>query len=87
MIAKMDPILQLLFIGMIFFALLLVAVDKFFASDGQMFQVIANVLSGFVGAFFAKIKTDPTATSTADTVAPTLPTSSPTPNPITEVTK
>lgn len=86
MIAKMDPILQLLFIGMIFFALLLVAVDKFFASDGQMFQVIANVLSGFVGAFFAKIKTDPSA-STTDTVAHTLPTSSPTPNSITEASK
>lgn len=51
-----DRILYLLFAGMLVFAVMLVLVEKFFASDGQIFQVVAGLLTGFSGAFFAKIK-------------------------------
>lgn len=36
----------------IFFALVLIAIDKLFPNEGQVFQVIANLTSGFAGAFF-----------------------------------
>lgn len=36
----------------IFFALVLIGIDKLFPNEGQVFQVIANLTSGFAGAFF-----------------------------------
>lgn len=42
----------LLFLGMVFFAFLLVFVEWRFESDAQIFQVISSLVSGFAGAFF-----------------------------------
>lgn len=53
---KIDPVLYLLFSGMIFFTLILIGVEYFFMADGQMFQVVAGVLTGFTGAFFGRMK-------------------------------
>ncbi len=53
---KIEPILLLLTGLIIFFACMLVFVEKFFASDGQVFQVISNILSGIAGAFIMRIK-------------------------------
>lgn len=51
-----EPTLYLLFYGMIFFAGVLIGVEYFFKEDGQMFQVIAGILTGFTGAFFGRMK-------------------------------
>lgn len=51
-----DRILYLLFGGMVLFAVLLIFVNYQFKEDGQSFQVFAGLLTGFSGAFFAKIK-------------------------------
>jgi len=55
MIKRIDPTLILLFIGMLIFTGVLIFVEHFFASDGQVFQVISGVLTGFAGAFFARM--------------------------------
>ena len=52
---KVDKILYLLFAGIVIFSVLLIFVEKFFMSDGQMFQVMAGVLTAFSGAFFGRI--------------------------------
>ena len=45
-----------LFIGVIFFTVCLFVTEKYFTNDGQMFQVIANLLSGFAGAMLMGIR-------------------------------
>lgn len=52
----MNTTFKMLFAGVIFFTLCLFIADKFFVNDGQMFQVIANLLSGFAGAMLMGIK-------------------------------
>lgn len=52
---QIDPVLYLLFIGMVFFAIILIFCEHYFMSDGQMFQVMAGLLTGFGGAFFGRI--------------------------------
>jgi hypothetical protein len=56
--SKIDPILKLLFIGIVFFTLVLFAAEKWFTNDGQIFQVVSGLLTGFSGAFFMGIKKD-----------------------------
>ena len=58
---NLEPVVMLLFAGMVFFTLMLFVAEKWFAADGQMFQVIAGLLTGFSGAFFMRVKpkTDP----------------------------
>lgn len=56
---RADPILSLLFCGMIFFTGILIFVEWRFESDAQVFQVIASLLAGFSGAFFGRIKPGP----------------------------
>jgi hypothetical protein len=53
---KVEPVVLLLFLGMVIFAGLLFVSEKFFPSDGQFFQVIAGLLTGFSGAFFMRVK-------------------------------
>jgi hypothetical protein len=46
---------------MVFFCGVLIFCEHFFPMDGQIFQVIAGLLSGFSGAFFMRVKpTKPT---------------------------
>lgn len=56
MIKDLDPNVRLLFIGTVFFAVILVFVDWLFKGEGQVFQVIAGLLTGFSGALLAMIK-------------------------------
>ena len=51
-----EPVVLLLFIGMVFFCGVLIFCEHFFPMDGQIFQVIAGLLSGFSGAFFMRVK-------------------------------
>lgn len=53
---KVEPVIILLFIGMIFFTGMLFCAEKWFPADGQMFQVVAGLLTGFSGAFFMRVK-------------------------------
>lgn len=69
---KVEPVVYLLFAGMMFFTAIVLICDKFFPNDGQVFQVMANLLAGFSGAFFMRIKTkggtdDPAGTITKQT--------------------
>ncbi len=51
-----EPVLMLLAGLMIFFTGMLIFVEHFFASDGQVFQVISSLLTGISGAFLMRIK-------------------------------
>lgn len=53
---KVEPVIVLLFCGMVFFTGMLFAAEKWFQNDGQMFQVVAGLLTGFSGAFFMRVK-------------------------------
>lgn len=52
----LDPVLKMLFLGIIFFTGVLFVSERFFPMDGQIFQVVAGLLTGFSGAFFMGIK-------------------------------
>ena len=55
----MDPVLMLLFVGMIIFTGALIWVEKAFPNDGQVFQVIASIVAGFTGSFFTRMNPKP----------------------------
>lgn len=48
---QLDPILKLLLGGIVFFLAVLLYIQKWFPNDGQTFQVVAGLLTGFSGAF------------------------------------
>lgn len=50
-----EPVLLLLFFGLFLSIAILVAVQTFWPNDGQVFQVISGVATGFAGAFFARM--------------------------------
>jgi uncharacterized membrane-anchored protein len=52
---RVEPILLLLFLGIILSAIAVIAIKAFIPGDGQLFQVIASILSAFVGAFFLRV--------------------------------
>lgn len=54
----LDPVLKLLTGLIVFFAVVVILLAKFLSDDGQTFQVMGNVLSGFVGALLMRVKTD-----------------------------
>lgn len=56
MISDHDPIVWMLFGGTIFFTFVLIGVAYFFKTDGQTFQVVAGLLTGFAGALLTRIK-------------------------------
>lgn len=68
---KVDPTLMLLFLGIFAMTGILIFCEHFFASDGQIFQVISGLVTGFAGAFFGRINPKPaheeTKTSTDTT--------------------
>jgi len=53
---RLDPVLILLFCCMMFFTSILFAAEIWFNSDSQLFQVVAGILTGIVGAFLGRIK-------------------------------
>lgn len=50
-----DPVLRLLFIGIMLFTIVTIYVNHVFPNDGQMFQVVSGILTGFTGAFFGRM--------------------------------
>lgn len=52
----LEPVLILLSGLMIFFTAMIFVAEHFFASDGQIFQVISGLLTGISGAFLMRIK-------------------------------
>lgn len=74
---NVEPMDRLIFVGIIFFTLLMVGESKWSPNDGQTFQAVCSCLSGFVGAFLARIKPsekrlppDTTITTSTLTVTP-----------------
>lgn len=53
---KIEPIIFLLAMMIVMFTCLLVVVEKWFNSDGQLFQVVSGMLTGLMGAFLMRIK-------------------------------
>lgn len=73
--AKIEPVVILLACLMFMFTLALFVSNKMFPMDGQMFQVIAGLVTGISGAFMMRVKpkqdaTDTTTTSTVQTNPP-----------------
>lgn len=68
---RIEPILILLFVAMVFFTGCVFAAEHFYPNDGQMFQVVSNLLSGISGAFLMRVKppekTPPTVQDPATT--------------------
>lgn len=56
MSGKVEPIVLLPFGAMVFFTGCLFAAEKWFNSDGQIFQVISGLLTGIAGAFLMRVK-------------------------------
>ncbi len=54
---KIEPIVLLLTFLVIFFSVVLVGIAKFLSSDGQTFQIIAGLVTGFAGSLLTRIKT------------------------------
>ena len=52
---RIDPVLLLLFAGIILFTGVLVFVEWAFKSDGQIYQTLAGLVTGFSGAFLLRI--------------------------------
>lgn len=53
---RMDRVLVLLFVGMVLAGGTLLAVDKWWSSDGQIFQCFSTLLAGFSGSFFTRLQ-------------------------------
>jgi len=53
---KLDQVLLLLLAGIVFFTLAVFAAEHWYPMDGQLFQVMSNLLSGFGGALLMRIK-------------------------------
>lgn len=56
----LDPVVRLLAGLLVFFTLVLIITDWFFKSEGQVFQVFSNALSGVVGALLMRVKAEET---------------------------
>ncbi len=52
---KLEPVVRLLFIGICVCIFALFVDAKFFPNDGQMFQVVAGLMTAFSGAFFMRV--------------------------------
>lgn len=62
---KLEPILLLLFAAMIFFTATVFIAEHFYPNDGQLFQVVSNLLSGISGAFLMRVKPPESKTGTS----------------------
>ncbi len=61
---------KMLMCGIFFFAMLLIAISKWSPGDGQTFQVISGLLTGFSAAFFARMSPQSKSTSHSVDVTP-----------------
>jgi hypothetical protein len=53
---KADVTLWMLFWGMFIAAAMMVVSDRFFGTEREIFQVFADLVSGFAGAFFIYVR-------------------------------
>jgi hypothetical protein len=53
---RLEPVELLLMGGIVFFTICLFISERFFPSDGQIFQVVSGLLTGFGGAFLMRVK-------------------------------
>lgn len=53
---KIEPIVLLLCSLVIFYTVCLIVVAKLMSSDGQTFQIIAGLVTGFSGALLMRVK-------------------------------
>ncbi len=53
---KEDRVLVLLLIGILFFTGTIFVSEHYYPMDGQLFQVLAGMLTSFAGAFFGRMK-------------------------------
>lgn len=68
MLKQLDHVLYLLAAMVIFFTVLLFVSAKFLTNDGQTFQVVSGLLTGFAGALLGRVKpADPKPPSTTIT--------------------
>ena len=70
MLRRIDPVLLLLFFGLLIFTVLLMACEKLFYNDAQIFQVISMIVGGFSGSLFTRLKPDPHQSPPADHPTP-----------------
>jgi hypothetical protein len=54
--SSVDGVLWMLFGGLLFYSVLLIGCYKLFAGDQMILEIVSNLLSGFMGAFFLHIK-------------------------------
>lgn len=73
---RMDPAVYLLAFMVVFFTAILIYVEFVFKSDGQIFQVICGMLTGFGGALLLRLKPqgerEPAAGTTTTVITPPL---------------
>ena len=53
---NLDPAIRMLAMLLVFFTLVLFYAEHFFHGDGQLFQVVSNLLSGVAGALLMGIR-------------------------------
>ena len=70
---RVDPVVMLLFIGVVLFTGVLFACEKMFYQDAQIFQVIAGIDTGIAGALLGRLKPDANHGQPAEAPAPTEP--------------
>jgi uncharacterized membrane protein YjjP (DUF1212 family) len=76
--SRIDWVTVLRFVGVMLTLFALFVAEKFFPNDGQMFQVVAGLVTAFSGALFTRIKPllsrpDDSATATAIVDTPAAP--------------
>lgn len=53
---RIEPVLYLLALLVLVFTACLFISERFYPNDGQIFQVVSNLLSGFGGALLMRVK-------------------------------
>jgi len=67
---RIEPIIYLLAGLLVFFTLCLFAAEHWFATDGQIFQVISGLLTGISGAMLMRVKPQTNTKTEAPTEYP-----------------
>lgn len=57
---NLDQVTIMLFVGIFLGLTIIMMTEHFFPKDGEVFQVIAGVVSSFSGALFTKLKMEST---------------------------
>ena len=52
---RVEPILLLLFAGILFFSVLLIVITVFVPNSERLFEVFSSIVAAFVGAFFLRV--------------------------------